>query len=74
VLPRSDRYLPIFYFHGNRYGLLASGTQNFIVKNTASTNPGANYSIVANNDAAPVILDPGGNAFGTMSPWSNVAH
>lgn len=57
----------------NRYGVLATGTDNFIVKNTARGNI-TNFSVVGGNELAPVITNPGTNGFTTMTPWSNVSY
>lgn len=59
----------------NRYGVFvpASGTDNFIVKNTCRNNLGANFSVAAGNDFAPVITNPG-TTFSGATPWSNFAY
>jgi parallel beta-helix repeat protein len=58
----------------NRYGLNCSGTDNFIVKNTARGNAGGNFIALGINELAPVITNPGSNGFATMTPWSNVSY
>lgn len=59
----------------NRYGILtpASSTNNFIVRNAARNNLGANFSVSAGNDLAPVITNPD-STFSGATPWSNFAY
>jgi hypothetical protein len=54
---------------GNDKGLVVSGTDNFIARNT-SKNTGANYDVVAGNEFAPVLTNPG-TTFTGATPWSN---
>ena len=58
----------------NAYGVYVSGTDNIVVRNSCRANSAGNFSISAGNEAAPVISDPGSNAFATMTPWSNIAY
>jgi parallel beta-helix repeat protein len=60
---------------GNRYGfLVSSGTsKNFIVRNTARTNLGGNFSIGGTQDIAPIITNPGTTFIGA-TPWSNFSY
>ncbi len=62
------------HVNSNRYGIYAVGLDNFIVKNTARANVTSNFNIVAGNEAAATIANPGLNNFATMTPWSNVAY
>ena len=59
---------------GNDFGFQVDGVGNFIVKNTASGNTAANYSIVVGNHYGQIILNPGtqfdGNAT-NFNPWAN---
>ncbi len=59
---------------GNGYGWATAGGGNFIARNTSRASITAAFGIAAGNSAAPVITNPGSNAFATMTPWSNVAY
>lgn len=59
---------------GNDKGLIVAGTDNFIVKNTARNNSVANFDVVAGNELAPVVSNPGTNNFSTATAWSNFAY
>ena len=54
---------------GNDVGLDVDGVDNVIVGNTASSNIGPNYDIVAGNDVGPI-----GNAATATSPWANISN
>ncbi|MFN0135448.1 MAG: hypothetical protein ACKVS9_04935 [Phycisphaerae bacterium] len=60
--------------NGNDFGLKVDGDNNFIVRNTARGNTSGNFSVVAGNELAPVITNPGSSGFASMTPWSNVAY
>jgi hypothetical protein len=60
---------------GNDKGIVVSGTDNFIVKNTAKQSVSStNFEVVAGNELAPVITNPGSNNFSTATPWSNFGY
>ncbi len=62
--------------NGFGYFISTSGADNFVVRNTAHANT-TNFNTgwnTATNEVAPVITNPGANAFSTMTAWSNVAH
>ena len=60
---------------GNDKGIVVSGTDNIIVKNTAKQSVAAtNFEVVAGNELAPVILNPGSNNYTTATPWSNFGY
>lgn len=56
----------------NGTGIDVNTTDNFIVKNTARGN-GTNFSVVAGNEAAAVITNPGA-AFTSTNAWANFAY
>ncbi len=58
----------------NDKGLVAAGTDNFVARNTARNNSAGNYDIVAGNELAPVVTNPGASTFSTATPWSNFAY
>ncbi len=56
----------------NGVGVDVNTTDNFIVRNTARGN-GTNFSIVAGNEAAQVLTNPG-DAFTSSNAWANFAY
>jgi parallel beta-helix repeat protein len=58
----------------NDKGVAAAGTDNFIVRNTAGSNSAGNFDVVAGNEIAPIVTNPGSNGFTTMTAWSNVTY
>ncbi|MBL0921287.1 MAG: right-handed parallel beta-helix repeat-containing protein [Phycisphaerales bacterium] len=58
-------------FNG-QFGVRVLTADNFIVRNTARSNV-TNYSIVAGNEAAAVISNPG-DAFTSSNAWANFAY
>ncbi len=57
----------------NDRGIDVDYANNFIVRNTARANTGGNFSVVAGNEFAPVITNPG-TTFTNATPWSNFAY
>lgn len=57
----------------NDFGIKADDTDNFIVRNTARGNTSGNFSVIANNEFAPVITNPG-TTFTNAAAWSNFAY
>ena len=55
----------------NDYGLHITGDNNVIIRNTARGNT-TNYSIIAGNENAAVLTNPGAN-FTSTNPWANIA-
>jgi parallel beta-helix repeat protein len=64
--------------NGNDYGIAVTGTNNFVVKNSASANTSGNYSIAAGNSYGPIADVAGdGDISGTANanhPWANFIH
>ena len=55
---------------GGTRGIWVEGTDNLIVRNSAQGASVSNYSIVAGNHNAAVVLNPGA-AFASTNPWAN---
>lgn len=58
----------------NDYGVYCTGSDIIIVRNSARGNTSGNFSVTPGNELAPVITNPGSNAFATATPWSNFAY
>ena len=56
------------------YGIWVIGSDNFIARNIARANTLGNFSVVAGNELAPVVTNPGSSNFTTATPWSNFAY
>lgn len=59
---------------GNDKGIVVSGTDNVVVKNTAKQSSNVNFEVVAGNELAPVVTNPGSNNYSTATPWSNFGY
>lgn len=59
---------------GNDFGLKIDGDNNIIIRNTARANTSGNFSVVAGNEMAPVVTNPGSSNFSSATPWSNFAY
>jgi hypothetical protein len=60
----------------NGYGFYVNvgTTQNVITRSRASANPTSNFFLQPSNQVAPVVQNPGNNAYATMIPWSNLTY
>lgn len=58
----------------NDFGLWVDGVDNIIIRNTATSHVGAAFTVVAGNEFAPVVTNPGGNNFTTATYFSNFSH
>lgn len=59
--------------NANAYGLRITGTNNFIVRNTARSNSTSNFNILAGNNYAQILNSPG-SGFASSNAWANFAY
>lgn len=59
---------------GNDKGIAVTGINNILIRNAAGGNAGGNFDVVAGNELATVVTNPGSNGFATANPWSNLVY